>query len=187
MSKLDCFIKFPFFDLGDFFLRELKESDSLHYLMYMEHPEVSKNIPEYMVPRSLMHAQMELRYWKDLFQSRKGFFWGIAKKNNNKLIGTIGFNFVNFFNKKGEINYDLNRDHWGKGIMTACLAQVMNFSSEIGLTRIQATVLQDNSRSIKLLESEGFAQEGLLKNYEFVDGVHKNSYMYAKILAPKGE
>jgi ribosomal-protein-alanine N-acetyltransferase len=180
MSTLDSFIKFPFFDLGDFLLRELKETDALQYLMYMGHPEVSKNVPEYLVPKSLDHAHLELRYWRDLFPSKKGFFWGIAKKNNNKLIGTIGFNFINFFNKKGEINYDLNPDYWGKGIMTKALTQVIDFSNSLELVRIQATVLEDNARSIKLLESNGFTKEGLLQNYEYVNGIHLNSYMYAK-------
>jgi [ribosomal protein S5]-alanine N-acetyltransferase len=187
MSMLDCFLKFPFFDLGDFLLRELKESDALHYLMYMEHPEVSKNIPDYMVPKSLSHAHMELRYWRDMFHSKKGFFWGVAKKSNNKLVGTIGFNFINFFNKKGEINYDLNRDYWGKGIMTSALTQVVEFSRDIGLVRIQATALEDNARSIKLLESGGFTREGLLKNYELVGDSYYNSYMYAKIFEPKAQ
>ncbi len=185
MSSLDYFIKFPFFDLGDFLLRELKETDALHYLMYMGHPEVSKNVPEYLVPKSLEHAHLELRYWRDLFSSRKGFFWGIARKNNNKLIGTIGFNFINFFNKKGEINYDLSPDYWGKGIMSMALAQVMDFSNSIGLVRVQATVLEDNARSIKLLESNGFVKEGLLQNYEYVGGNYLNSYMYAKVFGGK--
>jgi ribosomal-protein-alanine N-acetyltransferase len=181
MSNLDYFLRFPFFDLGDFLLRELKESDALQYLTYMQQPEVAISIPEYMVPRSLQHSSMELQYWKDLFHSKKGFFWGIAKKSNNKLVGTIGFNFINFFNKKGEINYDLNREYWGKGIMRAALAQVLDFSNSIGLVRVQATVLEDNSRSIKLLEKGGFVKEGLLQKYELVKGEYLNSLMYAKI------
>lgn len=179
----ECFVKFPFFDLGEFVLREINESDALHYLAYISLPDVSKTVPDYLVPKSLKQSVQELRYWKDLFDSHRGFFWAIAKKNNNKLIGTIGFNFMSLVSKKGEINYDLHPDYWGRGIMTAALAEVLEFSSEIGLTRIQATVIEGNERSVRVLEKAGFELEGLLRSYEYSNGVHKNSYMYSKLLS----
>ena len=51
----------------------------------------------------------------------------------------------------------------------------------LALVRIQATVIIDNERSIKVLERCGFKREGLLKQYEVVEGEHKDYYMYARV------
>lgn len=176
-----CFVNFPFFDLGEFVLREVKESDALHYLNYMSSTEVKDSVPDYLIPNSLAQSVQELRYWKNLFEIKRGFFWAIAKKTNNKLVGTIGFNFLNLNSKKGEINYDLNPEYWSKGIVSSALKKVMEFSAEIGLVRVQATVLTDNKRSISVLERAEFELEGVLRNYEYLGGLHRDSYMYAKL------
>lgn len=180
-NKDSHFVRFPFFDMGDFIMRELKTADAPLYLEYMTKPEVAEYVPDYMVPYDLEKANIEIRYWMNLFLQKRGFFWGIAKKNNDKLFGTIGFNFINFFNKKGEINYDLAYESWGRGVMKKCLNKVLEFSKSVGLVRVQATTVVDNLRSIKLLESCGFNREGTMKNYESLRGKYHDSFMYSKI------
>jgi ribosomal-protein-alanine N-acetyltransferase len=46
---------------------------------------------------------------------------------------------------------------------------------------VQATVITDNDRSIKVLERCGFIKEGLLQKYEVVEGEHKDYYMYGRV------
>ena len=66
--------------------------------------------------------------------------------------------------------------------MTEALTAVLDFGfARIGLNRIEAYVMPGNTASIRLLEKLGFANEGLLAQYEnwggkgFVD-----LYMFGK-------
>ncbi|WP_201282273.1 GNAT family N-acetyltransferase [Chromobacterium phragmitis] len=54
---------------------------------------------------------------------------------------------------------------WGSGIATAACACLLQWGHcHIGLARIQATVLPENARSIRVLERVGFQREGLLRS-----------------------
>ena len=49
--------------------------------------------------------------------------------------------------------------------------------------RIQATVVDTNAASVRVLEKTGFAREGLLRGYRRVRGAPRDLWMYAR-LAP---
>ncbi|MDR0329531.1 MAG: GNAT family N-acetyltransferase, partial [Rickettsia sp.] len=102
--------------------------------------------------------------------------------DNNKLIGTAGFNTVSTMHLKAEISYDLDPAFWGKGIMLKSIKAILRFIEYAGIVRTQATVINDNIRSINVLERCNFVKEGLLKKYEIVQGVHRDYYIYARVL-----
>ncbi|MBA2628637.1 MAG: GNAT family N-acetyltransferase, partial [Rickettsiaceae bacterium] len=52
----------------------------------------------------------------------------------------------------------------------------------LALVRIQATVITDNEKSIKVLERCGFEKEGFMKKYEVVEGQHKDYYMFGRVV-----
>ena len=54
---------------------------------------------------------------------------------------------------------------------------------QLGAVRIQATVLESNQRSIKVLEKSGFTCEGLLHSFRMVLGQPGNFWMYARLNA----
>jgi ribosomal-protein-alanine N-acetyltransferase len=67
--------------------------------------------------------------------------------------------------------------------MSRALEEILKFSAEeMGLVRVQATIIQSNERSAKLLKRFNFECEGLLKKYECLRGDFYDSNMYAKIL-----
>jgi ribosomal-protein-alanine N-acetyltransferase len=51
----------------------------------------------------------------------------------------------------------------------------------LGLLRIQATVLESNERSIRVLERCHFAREGYLRSYRQIRGRSGNFWLYACI------
>lgn len=173
---------FPNFDLGEIILRELSQSDAENYLNYMARSEINLYLTNPNIPSNIDQALAEVKYWASLFHNKISFYWAIALKDTNQLIGTVGFNIISVNHLKAEISYDLDYNFWGKGIMLKSVKAVLQFAdSALRLTRIQATVLVDNERSIKLLERCGFTQEGLLKKFEIVHGFHKDYYMYARV------
>lgn len=182
MNSLYSSSDFPTMDLDDIILREIVDSDAEAYFNYMSRPEMVSFLTEANCPRSLDQALEEVRYWGSLFRNRRSYYWGIALKSNNQLIGTAGFNMISPAHMRAEISYDLDYDYWGCGFMLKSIKNILKFSDlALHLTRVQATVIMDNERSIKVLERCGFTSEGILKKYEIVNGVHKDYYMYARV------
>jgi ribosomal-protein-alanine N-acetyltransferase len=181
--NIGCFFNnFPELDLGEIILREIKTSDAQAYFDYMGRPEMQSFLTKDNIPETFERAMEEVQYWGSLFPQKRSIYWAITLKENNKMIGTAGFNIISFSNSRADISYDLDPEYWGKGIMLKSINGILNFADQIlGLVRVQATVITDNERSIKLLDRCGFQREGILKKYELVDGQHKDYYMYGKV------
>ena len=177
------FGNFPEIDLGDVVLRRIAMADTQRYLDYMSDDRMAGFLTKENRPHDFATAEQELKYWQSLFDSKRSIYWCIALKQNNMMIGTAGFNGILIGHDRAEISYDLDPEYWGKGLMLKSIKGILQYSDTIlGLKRIQATVIIDNERSIKLLERCMFEREGYLKKYEIVEGQHKDYYMYARIV-----
>lgn len=182
INKGYLYAPFPVFDLENIVLRELTELDAEDYFNYMSKPEMAVYITDSNRPATLKEAEEEIRYWSSLYKNHRSFYWGIARKSDNKLIGTAGFNIINLEHHRAEISYDLDVSFWGQGIMLKSIKNILKFADHIGIIRVQATVITDNFRSINLLERCGFSREGILKKYEVVANEHRDYYMYARVM-----
>jgi ribosomal-protein-alanine N-acetyltransferase len=106
----------------------------------------------------------------------------IVLRSSRKLVGTIGFHTVNPQNKSAEIAYDLSPDLWGRGIATYLCGHLVSWAhTHVGLIRVQATVLETNTRSDRVLRRCGFEHEGLLRSYRMVRGKSGNFHMYSHL------
>jgi ribosomal-protein-alanine N-acetyltransferase len=158
-------------------------SDTQRYLDYMSDDRMAGFLTKENRPHDFSKAEQELRYWSSLFENKRSIYWCIALKEGNIMIGTVGFNVILLGHDRAEISYDLDPEYWGNGIMLKSIKAIIKYSDFIlGLKRIQATVIIDNHRSIKLLERCSFEREGYLKKYEIVEGEHKDYYMYARVV-----
>ena len=174
---------FPALDLGDVILREIEESDARDYFEYMSNNAMEGFLTKENRPNSVEKALEEVKYWGSLFPQKRSIYWAIALKESNKMIGTAGFNLISFPNSRAEISYDLSPEYWGRGIMLKSINGILKVADvALELVRIQATVIIDNERSIKVLERTGFKKEGLLKKYEVAEGEHKDYYMYSRVI-----
>ena len=114
------------------------------------------------------HISNWLRNVNERLLSRKVVFtWCMKDKNSGKVIGRIDLG--GFVRKSAaEISYHIARDSWGCGIATESVSRVTAFGmNELGLKRIQALVRTENQASIRVLEKNGYVQEGLLHYYPF--------------------
>lgn len=63
-----------------------------------------------------------------------------------------------------EFGYWLGRAHWGRGFMTRVAAAFVPWAMrELRLYRLQATVLDFNTASARVLLRNGFAEEGVMR------------------------
>lgn len=182
MNIQPFFGEFPSLELGEIVLREIRESDALDYYNYMNDQRMDGFLTRENRPASEEKALEELKYWKGLFINKRSMYWCIALKDSDQMIGTAGFNNIIFNHDRAEISYDLDPEYWGMGMMMKSIKAILKYADFVlAIRRVQATVIIDNERSIKLLERCNFLKEGILKNYEIVDGEHKNYFMYARV------
>jgi len=120
----------------------------------------------YPAPRDLDVAREEVqRFIINLFEHGLGYRWGIARKDDDQLIGTCGFYLWDKEVRKAEIGYDLEPRCWGQGIMTEALGEMLRFGfEEMDLNRIQVKTAPWNERSMRLVRRLGFRKEGVLRD-----------------------
>jgi RimJ/RimL family protein N-acetyltransferase len=80
------------------------------------------------------------------------------------------------------VAFDFNPSVWGRGFATACCNAVVHWGfSQQGYVRVQATALESNLASVRVLEKCGFALEGRVRNFRLVRGVPRDFWLYAKV------
>ncbi|MBL6784925.1 MAG: GNAT family N-acetyltransferase [Rickettsiales bacterium] len=179
MIHSNIFDQFPTLIIDDnFILREQSVEDYQDFFDYFSESDVSKHILS-NIPNTLAEAKVEIQYWINLYQRRLSVYWAIAERNSNKMIGAIGYNDWNRYNNRAEISYDLSKAYWRMGIMTKAMKVVLDYGfNTMNINRIQASTLEVNKPSWKLLKSCGFVHEGTLNHYRFHDGKYYDIEMY---------
>lgn len=160
---------FPSIELDNgYILREQSLEDTEAFFDYYTHPEVGKYILA-SKPPSLLEASREIQYCRGLFYGKRGIYWTIATKDNNTMIGSVGF-YINNLHHRGEITYDLSHAYWRQGIMSQVIQAVVKCAfNHIGLVRVEAVTRIENIPSMEILKKCGFQHEGTLKNYRYFD------------------
>ena len=109
--------------------------------------------------------------------------FAVALRSTDELIGTAGFHSVSALHRTAELAYDLAPTVWGKGIATYVCGLLTSWAhGEASVLRVQATVLQSNERSARVLERCSFVREGLLRSYRLVRGVPGDFHMYSHVV-----
>lgn len=98
-----------------------------------------------------------------------------------EFVGAVGI--INIEDRhKGELGYWLDERYWGKGIMTDAVGRVSDYGlKNLGLKRLFAPVLPFNQGSMKVLEKNGFEQEGIFRNHFKKKGRLYDAHIYAKV------
>ncbi|MBF2065310.1 MAG: GNAT family N-acetyltransferase [Calothrix sp. C42_A2020_038] len=168
------FDTFPQLETQNLILRQIKSSDIEAVFAFFSDADVLR-YHDAEPFANLERARRLVSTWHDRFLTRQGIRWGIARKEENTIIGTCGFRFWGKPPFCAELGYELSKSDWRKGIMTEALSSVIRFGFEnMELNRIEATVMVDNQASINLLSKLGFTEEGILREfgywkYEFHD------------------
>ena len=90
-------------------------------------------------------------------------------EHEKQLCAVIGFNWIDWANRAGEIGYWLRQDRQGQGLMTACCrALIRYFFETLQLNRINIPVAVENHKSRAIPERLGFQQDGILRDAEWL-------------------
>jgi RimJ/RimL family protein N-acetyltransferase len=162
-----------------FHFRQLEREDLQEWYEYLSDPPVLEHTSW------KLSAPEDLRLSFDLIESTSptsSIRLAIVDSANDRLIGSIGFHTVSDVNRSAEIAYDLSRRYWGQGIATAACQAVTEWAfANLGFVRIQATTLESNERSERVLLKCGYTYEGLLRAYRQVRGIPGNFKMFSRL------
>ena len=87
------------------------------------------------------------------------------------LVGACALTGIDMANWRAELSYWVGRRHWGNGIGKAAASTMIAYAfGELGLNRLYCHVFESNIRSIALLRSLGFVEEGRLRGHDIMDG-----------------
>lgn len=89
-------------------------------------------------------------------------------------IGEVDLVNVDFENKRAELGIAIAppHQHTGHGIIAAC--KMIAFAFEIGIHRLQAYILAENTNALKCALKMGFRIEGVQKDAVIRDGEYKD-------------
>lgn len=164
-------------------LRKMKLSDSPSLFKIWSDPDVTKFMNISCLTNDNQVKEM-ITLLDDLSQDRKAIRYSIIEKESNEIIGSCGFNSLDFENAKTEIGYEIAKSFWGRGYASEAIDALLNYSfSCLEMNRIEAKVEPENANSIKLLQRLNFTFEGTLRQYERVDGEFNDLNIYSKLIS----
>jgi len=123
------------------------------------------------------------------FAHRQLFQWGVARRDDDVVIGTVTLFSLSAQNRRAEIGYMFARAHWGAGYAGEAVGAVVDhaFAADgLGLIRIEADIDPRNGPSAKLLERLGFRHEGTLRDRWIVNGEVSDSGLYGLLARDRG-
>lgn len=173
------FSNFPILETNRLVLRQIIIEDAKEMFALRSNPEIMKYIPREM-PKTIEDAIKHIEFMQGLLESGECINWAICLKEDQKLIGNIGYFRMQPENHRAEVGYMLNTDFHGKGIMQEALERIIEYGfNTIKLHSIEAVTDPENFASWKLLEKNGFIREGHFKEDCFFQGKYLDSYVYS--------
>lgn len=164
------FSRMPVIETERLTLRRMYPSDAEDMFEYAHLEDVTRYLLWSPHP-SLAHTREYLYYIGERYRYGDFYDWAVTLKGSGKMIGTCGFAKLDPTNNLGEIGYVINPRYKGKGVASEAVAAVIDYGfSTLGLNRIEARYMIDNSASRRVMEKSGMTFEGIYRKAIFVKG-----------------
>ena len=132
--------------------------------------------------RSIDEARSWMRTINEGVDDNQYITWAIALKHDRRLIGTITFWNIKKEHYRAEIGYALHPLFQGQGLMQEAMTVVLEYGfNTIKLHCVEANVNPNNTRSIQLLEKNGFVREAYHRENYYYNGHFLDSAIYSLI------
>jgi [ribosomal protein S5]-alanine N-acetyltransferase len=170
---------FPTLETDRLILREITKEDTDAIFSSFSNDEVTRYYGQDTM-KSIEEAEKFIDIFATNYIEKRGIRWGIERKGDQEIIGTIGFHAWLPKHKRAEIGYEIHPDYWRKGYTREALIKIISYGlREMGLTRIGAVVFTENEASNRLLTNLGFQKEGTLKDYMYQNGNPHDTFIYS--------
>ncbi len=161
-------------------LTEIRPADKPAFVVHLNDRDIYERTLRIPYPYTEAEADAFLKHVAESTE-RQGqpTHWAL-RNEREELIGGLGFtDFEIGSSHRAEIGYWLAKPYWGQGIMTAAVRAACAFAcDEWELVKIVAHVFVNNPASARVLEKNGFVQEGYLRKHLRKDGRYLDALLF---------
>jgi ribosomal-protein-alanine N-acetyltransferase len=162
--KNNFFAAFPTLTTNRLILRALSIRDEKEIFKLRSDEQVNKYLDR-APSASIEDARSFIDKIVTAITNKTAFYWAIARKQNDNLVGTICYFNISDNDRKAEMGFELLPEFQGAGIMREALSAVIEFGiAAMKLQTIEAFVHSDNFRSIILLQKFNFKEDSATDN-----------------------
>lgn len=99
-----------------------------------------------------------------------------------EIVGTAGYNKIDWSNKIAYIGYWLDKDYQGNGIMTRVAKALTEYAfNELGLNKVDISAAVENKKSRSIPERLGFVNEGCIRQAEWLYDHYVDHVVYGML------
>lgn len=145
------------------YLRRLEITDARDIFEYGSDPEVARHVlwDAYTSPNE---CKSYIRAMQRRYRLGDPASWGIVLKEEERVVGTIGYMWYQAEHSAVEVGYSLARACWNQGLMTEALCAVIGYTFDhLRVNRIEAQYELSNPASGAVMKKCGMTYEGTLR------------------------
>jgi RimJ/RimL family protein N-acetyltransferase len=119
--------------------------------------------------------------WINIASQEESLDFAICTPDSNTLIGSCGLQHLTGVESRTKVvGYWLSPEYWGQGIMTEVIAALSHwiFEQVPTLLKLEASVVEENEGSIKVLKRAGYQHEGTKNMAVCKDGKISNVVLF---------
>ena len=161
-------------------LREFREDDWPDMLIYWTDPRYRRYYPEVADVERAVRDLVGRFVAAQAERPRRAWQLAIVDKTDGRLIGNCGVRVNDPERREGNIGYELNPRTWGRGYATEAARAILGFGfDELGLHRVWAECVADNTGSARVLEKLGMRREAHFREHQWHGGRWWDTLVYA--------
>jgi RimJ/RimL family protein N-acetyltransferase len=170
--------------MDEIILRKFKISDLDDVLKGIKNDNVLKDLG--MIKKAKEITRLDEKRWlKDTIKNytlKKPTKYSLAIIVDNKLIGSIGLQNINYKDNNSEFGYWIAEPYWNKGYITNTIKKFVKIAlKKFRFVRIYAYANECNIASQRVLEKNGFKLEAIRKKAVKKGNLYINDKQYALV------
>ena len=160
-------------------IRDLEEGD----FRALREQDADPAVQQYRGARTITEEQTRCNIHRCIAaaqeQPRRRYVCAVTRHTDEQLVGLAFLMGVDLEGREAEVGYSMTRRFWGQGYATETAMTLLAFSFEtLGLHRVWAKCILENTQSWHVLEKIGMRREGHLRECEWVAGRWQDHFLY---------
>ena len=169
----------PVLEVDRLILRKMTPDDAEAVFAYASDPQVTRYVT-WDTHRTIRDSKAFLKHNIRKYEREGEPDWGIVYKGDHRFVGTCGFANWEADHARAEVGFVISKEYWGRGLALEALQAMISFGFErMGLNRIEARCIAENTASARVIEKAGMVYEGTLRQREFIKGTYQDMTLYA--------
>jgi len=174
----------PLLSAGPVYLRapDLDDHEGWARLRDLSRPHLTRWEPDWKAEDAMADAfRLRLRTYQRQYRARVGVVFHVFDRSTNALVGGVSLSDIRrHAAQSSTIGYWIGAPYLRKGYGLAAVNAAVTYAFEdLGLNRIEAACQPGNAPSRALLAKAGFSEEGIAREYLFINGSWRDHVLLA--------